>query len=133
MKIIKKEFNRSTKRTAKLPLSIKALAFNGSRSAKVNFDDFDALANTVTRDAVQMNYTKIRKVEYLEGYEIYDGLVLLNQPIWEEVDGEVLDNLETGFICCRLQPYSNDFYDIVDEEDFKDYNSMFIIKGEEDA
>ena len=116
---------------ANLPISLKSLLMNGSISNKRNFNDIDPFRNSKTRNVMENMYTKIITMKYLEGYRKKGELNLLYNPIWKPIDGEYLKSFESGQIYCRVFPYVSDSYNISNNNpDFKNYNSIFILKGD---
>ena len=126
-----KQMPRDRKKIKGLPLQLKSLILSNSKSTKSDFGDYDIFEDPNTRSAAGINFTKIRQVEYLKGFDIQSGLNMINSPTWALLDKEALDNLEGKKLVCRLQPYTNDYYDISDDpDDIKDYNGIFTIDGE---
>ena len=102
-----------------------------SVASRNNFDEYDIFLDPMVREAAEINYTKIRMVEYLSGYEQVNNLNLLANPIWKLMDEEAFNSIGNNRVICRVTPYINDYYDLADDQaDFKDYNTIFIISGE---
>jgi hypothetical protein len=125
-----RSFPKKSGALRKTPIQIKALILSNSNSTKSNFGEYDVLADPSTRQSVINNFTKIRQIEYLTGYGNAAGLNIINEMNWELLNKEVLDNLGSQKLICRLKTYTDEYYDIADDpEDIKDYNEVFIIDG----
>ena len=126
-----KQLPNNKKRIRNLPLQIKSLIMGNSVASRNNFDEYDIFLDPMAREAAEINYTKIRMVEYLSGYEQVNNLNLLANPIWKLMDEEAFNSIGNNRVICRVTPYINDYYDLADDQvDFKDYNTIFIISGE---
>jgi len=111
-----------------MPLQLKALFLRNDKSTNFNFEDSDPFADPKTQRAAEINFTKIRKVEILNGFGSGRGLLSLKDPKWEILTKERFDSLE-GNVLCRLSPCSVDFYNIKDKDNLKDYDTLFIIEA----
>ena len=111
-----------------LPLQLKAIVLSGNKATTLQFGDSDPFINPKTRKTAEFNFTKIRQIEYLSGFEESNNLSMMKSPMWKILRKEDFDALE-GNVICRMMPYSSDFYGTMDKDNLKDYDTMFIIEA----
>jgi len=119
----------------RIPMQLKALMTVNPKRTKLNMGAHDSFRDPNTKSAASTIFTKIREVQFLSSFmKTESGLNMLNKPNWKLLDRTSFDNMPTHGYYCRLMPYTNDFYDIKDDEDIKDYNRVFkIITGDDNA
>lgn len=132
LKVKRHSYNRQPLK--KVPLQIKAMMLRGTKVVKPFMttstgDLIDVFADPATRSAAEIFFTKIRKVEVFSGFETVNGINILKKPIWQLMDKNLYESISSDAVC-RLTVYSDDFYEINDDDAIKDYNTLFIIEGE---
>ena len=109
-----------------LPTQIKLLTRNKervyrSRSAALSTD------NDAETDAFIYNFSMIRVIEYLAGYEDGDA----QRPIWRVISSNILDSARKGLLC-RIRRYVDVNTNIGAFEElnrFPVYNEYFVVSG----
>ena len=119
---------------AKIPMQIKALSL--LKTPMTNFDlntiDFDPLSNPQTQEVFTQNYLNIGKVEYLEGFERIDGRIVMDKPIYKEINTEIHEKLKNINVLCRIMPQSLDGFG-VDYQKYNIHDKVFIMHSQENA
>jgi hypothetical protein len=107
-----------------LPEQIKLL----TRSKDRIYNDSSAMSTTTTdsqTDAFVYNFSMIRVVEYLSGYQGEDA----RRPIWRTLDANILNSARRGLLC-RIRSYSDSSTNIgafTKLGDIPVYNEHFIL------
>lgn len=113
-----------------VPMQLKALSL--LKTPMTNFDlgtiDFDPLSNPQTQEVFDQNYLNLGKVEFLEGFEIVNGRMALDRPIYKEITAKMLNNLKEKNVLCRVVPRS--FDDLtVSQESFNIHDKVFVMES----
>lgn len=113
-----------------VPMQLKALSL--LKTPMTNFDlgtiDFDPLSNPQTQEVFDQNYLNLGKVEFLEGFEIVNGRMALDKPIYKEITAKMFDNLKEKNVLCRVIPRS--FDDLtVSQESFNIHDKVFVMES----
>ena len=89
-----------------VPMQLKALSL--LKTPMTNFDlgtiDFDPLSNPQTQEVFTQNYLNLGKVEVLEGFEMINGRLSMDRPIYKEIDAKMFNNLKDKNVLCRVVP-----------------------------
>jgi hypothetical protein len=107
-----------------LPEQIKLL----TRSKNRVYNDSSAMSTTTTdsqTDAFIYNFSMIRVVEYLSGYQSEDA----RRPIWRTLNADVLNSARKGLLC-RIRSYSNSATNIgvfTKLDNIPVYNEHFVL------
>ena len=113
-----------------IPLQIKALSL--LKTPMTNFDldtiDFDPLSNPQTQEVFEQNYLNIGKIEVLEGFERVDGRLMMNKPIYKEIEPKMLDNLKEKNVLCRIVPKAFEGL-TMNHEVFNIHDSSFVLNS----
>jgi len=113
-----------------VPLQLKALSL--LKTPMTNFDldsiDFDPLSNPQTQEVFDQNYLNLGKVEFLEGFEIVNGRMALDKPIYKEITAKEFDNLKEKNVLCRVIPTSFDNL-TVSQESFNIHDKVFVMES----
>ena len=110
-----------------LPEQIKLLTRSKSRV----YNDSSAMSTTITdsqTDAFIYNFSMIRVVEYLSGYEAEDA----RRPVWTKLNSEVMRSARSGLLC-RIRSYLDSATNIGAFSELADipvYNEYFILSRE---
>ena len=116
-----------------VPLQIKALSL--LKTPVTNFDlasiNYDPLSNPQTQEVFEQNYLNIGKVEYLSGFEKKHGLIVMNEPIYKQIDSKNLTELKRQKTLCRIvqTSYSGFF---ANTNTFNVFDKIFIFENEKD-
>ena len=127
-----KRFNKKEKKQKlkKLPLSLKSILLGNNDTISrfpIRNGLFDPLKNPETSEATKQNFTRIKKLEYLEGFDSYEGFPVLNKPKWREFDKESLSYSKK--IVCRMINYENEDFSIqTDENEIPSLDDVFILE-----
>lgn len=127
-----KRFNKKEKKQKlkKLPLSLKSILLGNNDTISrfpIRNGLFDPLKNPETSEATKQNFTRIKKLEYLEGFDSYEGFPVLNKPKWREFDKESLSYSKK--IVCRMINYENEDFNIqTDENELPSLDDVFILE-----
>ena len=126
--IISKSFAKDMKQ---VPIQIKALSL--LKTNTTNFDvgvlDFDPLANPQTDEAMKQNFLNIGKVEYLEGFEISDGIPMLNKPIFREITPKAFEELKSKNVLCQIKNTNFDSLTVDDTQNFQIFDKVFTLES----
>ena len=113
-----------------VPMQLKALSL--LKTPMTNFDlgtiDFDPLSNPQTQEVFDQNYLNLGKVEFLEGFEIVNGRMALDRPIYKEITAKMFDNLKEKNVLCRVIPRSFDNL-TVSQESFNIHDKVFVMES----
>ncbi len=93
-----------------LPLQVKSLYIASNSPDKVTFNWNDKTNPILSKDEnmFSVNYNSIQGVEVLSGFsEDPDGNINMNDPIWEKLDANKFDSLDSGKFVCRMTDYQN--------------------------
>jgi hypothetical protein len=110
-----------------LPEQIKLLTRNRGRV----YNDSSAMSTTITdsqTDAFIYNFSMIRVVEYLSGYEAEDA----RRPVWRRLNSEVMGSARSGLLC-RIRSYLDSTTNIGAFSELSEipvYNEYFILSRE---
>jgi len=110
-----------------LPEQIKLLTRNRGRV----YNDSSAMSTTSTdsqTDAFIYNFSMIRVVEYLSGYEAEDA----RRPVWRRLDSQVMGSARSGLLC-RIRSYLDSTTNIGAFSEVSSvpvYNEHFILSRE---
>lgn len=127
-----KRFNKKEKKQKlkKLPLSLKSILLGNNDTISrfpIRNGLFDPLKNPETSEATKQNFTRIKKLEYLEGFDSYEGFPVLNKPKWREFDKGSLSYSKK--IVCRMINYENEDFNIqTDENEIPSLDDVFILE-----
>ena len=113
-----------------LPLSLKSILL-GNDDTIVKFPIrnglFDPLKNPETSEATKQNFTKIKKLEYLSGFQQTSGFPILNKPSWKKFDKNSVSYSKK--ILCRMIDYENEDFNIkAENNDLPSVNDVFILE-----
>ena len=113
-----------------VPMQLKALSL--LKTPMTNFDlgtiDFDPLSNPQTQEVFDQNYLNLGKVEFLEGFEIVNGRMALDRPIYKEITAKMFNNLKEKNVLCRVVPRSFDNL-TVSQESFNIHDKVFVMES----
>ena len=106
-----------------------------SRQVKNNFikDENDIFSNPTTNEIAHQNFTNIRRVQFLDGFEIdEDGTFNLSKPIFKDLDGAGYNSItNVSKICILTEPSDNPLASET-EDDFESAGDTFILEDEND-
>ena len=115
-----------------IPLQIRSLIFSRSSGVKNNIleNKTDIFKNRQTDEMAYQFYTNIKKMSYLEGFEIgKDGTYSMSAPIFKEMTDENYDSIQGINKICVLQKYVNmDFIPTV-KNDFDSNGDVFLLSS----
>ena len=113
-----------------VPMQLKALSL--LKTPMTNFDlgsiDFDPLSNPQTQEVFDQNYLNLGKVEFLEGFEVVNGRMALDKPIYKEITAKMFNNLKEKNVLCRVIPRSFDNL-TVSQESFNIHDKVFVMES----
>ena len=89
-----------------VPMQLKALSLLKTPMTTFDLDtiDFDPLSNPQTQEVFTQNYLNLGKVEVLEGFEMINGRLSMDRPIYKEIDAKMFNNLKDKNVLCRVVP-----------------------------
>jgi len=92
----------------KIPMQIKALSLLKTKMTNFDLDtiEFDPISNPQTQEVFSQNYLNVGKVMMLEGFEMINGRLAMNKPIYKEIEPKMLDNLQKKNVLCKVVPQS---------------------------
>mgnify|MGYP003112914914 CR=1 FL=1 len=112
-----------------LPISVKSLMLSDQEDV-VRFPftkgSFDILLNPCVNQAVITNFLTLKRVQCITRFPKYQGLPVLNSPVYECVTEDLINDRE--FLFCRMVNLQNKQYGIF-ETKIKSKTNIFIIKG----
>jgi hypothetical protein len=118
--------------TKMVPIQIKSLMLGNNKSVKKNFFElgFDPLLHPDTKNIIKYNFQTIVKLEYLSGFEIFNGKINLNKPIWSLLTKNIFDTF-VGDLLIRQTKYEDKTIDFVNTDDELNItNKYFILDSE---
>ena len=124
-----------------VPLQIKALSL--LKTPATNFDletiQFDPISNPQTQEVFMQNYLNIGKVQALMGFEKANGRVMIDKPIYREIDPQTHEKLKNMNVLCRVIPQSLEGLG-ADHQKYNIHDKVFVMNsvndmqiGEEDV
>jgi len=115
-----------------VPIQIKSLMLGNNKSVKKNFFElgFDPLVHPDTKNIIKYNFQTIVKLEYLSGFEIFNGRINLNKPIWSLLTKNIFDTF-VGDLFIRQTKYEDKTIDFVNTDDELNItNKYFVLDSE---
>ena len=126
--LVNKLFKKDIK---KVPIQLKALALLKTEST--NFDinslEFDPLSNPQTDEVIRQNFLNIGKVEYLDGFEMKNGIPMLNKPIFKEITPKAIEQLSSKNVLCQIKNTNFDNLTIDDSLNFQVFDKVFTLES----
>jgi len=113
-----------------IPMQIKALSLlNTSMTTfDLNKIDFDPVANPQTQEVFDQNYLNIGKVKILQGFERKNGMMLMNKPIYKEIDPKMSESLKEKNVLCKV--FQLNFENLtIPNETFKVHDNVFFMNN----
>jgi hypothetical protein len=113
----------------RLPNQLKAVIHGQSTSTKTDYatSGLDLLANPKTKNYYEINNFSVQKLVYVDGFEMdHSENILLNKPIYKEMSFQNFQMVSKPVICF-LQAYTNDKFNITDQNKVSVVDSFFIL------
>jgi len=113
----------------RLPNQLKAVIHGQSTSTKTDYasSGLDLLANPKTKNYYEINNFSVQKLVYVDGFAMdHRDNILLNKPIYKEMSFQNFQMVSKPVICF-LQAYTNDKFNITDENKVSVVDSFFVL------
>ena len=126
------QISSTTSFTKTMPIQLKAFMLGSNKSVKKNFFEleFDPLQHPETKNIIKYNFQTIIKLEYLSGFELSNGKVNLNKPIWSLLTKNIFDNFN-GELLIKQSRFDDKTVEIVGtDDDITIENKYFILDSE---
>jgi len=114
---------------AALPNQLKAVIGGTTSATRNSFisSQTDLLANPSTKNYFEVNNFSVQSLVYIDGFmSDSNGNILLNKPVFKLMSSSNLNSLNKPVVCF-LQAYTNNKFNIVEEDKTSVLDSVFIL------
>ena len=116
-----------------MPNQLKAVIHGQSPATKTEYvsSGTDLLANPKTKNYYEINNFSVQKLIYIDSFSTdIENNIVLNKPVYKEMSLENFETLSKPVVCF-LQAYTNDKFNITDENKISVIDSFFIMSDED--
>jgi len=114
---------------AALPNQLKAVIGGTTSATRDSFisSETDLLANPATKNYFEVNNFSVQSLVYIDGFMSDSrGNILLNKPVFKLMSSDNLNSLNKPVVCF-LQAYTNNKFNIVEENKTSVLDSVFVL------
>ena len=134
--IFMKSLRKKNFDSKKMPIQLRSLMFSRSPMVKNKIFEkgFDIFSNPLTSEMAFQNFINIKKVQYLDGFEVdANGINLMNKPIFKDMDDVNYNSIAGKSKLCKLVSGFNNSLFKPQSEDFSSEGEVFLLEDDNTA